>query len=182
MVMEEEANKDAPGFHTPVGSRRTFFRWVTGIAASLIGVGLAVPLVGYVVSPAFRRREQRWVDVGREADLPVGEPKQLEYVTTLRDGWMKTKSQKVVWAVKRTDGSITVFSPICTHLGCGYRWEPSDRTFKCPCHRSVFDVDGKVMAGPAPRPLDVLPAKVDEGRLFVIYKEYKAGLSRAQEI
>lgn len=155
---------------------------MTVMAASLIGAGLAVPLIGYVISPAFKRREQPWIDVGREGDLPVGKPKQLDYVTMLKDGWMETKAEKAVWAVKQTDGQVTVFSPICPHLGCGYRWEDSDRTFKCPCHRSVFDISGKVMAGPAPRSLDVLPTKVENGRLFVIYKEYKAGLPKAVEL
>lgn len=178
----EQKDKHSPGFYTPVGSRRKFFHWVTGIAASLIGAGLAVPLVGYVISPAFKRREQRWIDVGREGDLPIGEPKQLDYVTTLKDGWMETKAEKAVWAVKQADGQVTVFSPICTHLGCGYRWEDADRTFKCPCHGSVFDISGNVVAGPAPRSLDVLPTKVEIGRLFVIYKEYKAGLSKAVEL
>ena len=181
MHPEAEQN-DSSGFYTPVGSRRKFFHWMTGIAASLIGVGLAIPLVGYVISPAFKRREQPWIDVGREGDLPVGKPKQLDYVTTLKDGWMETKAEKAVWAIKQTDGQVIVFSPICTHLGCGYRWEDSDRTFKCPCHGSVFDISGKVVAGPAPRSLDVLPTKIENGRLLVIYKEYKAGLSKVVEL
>ena len=181
MHPEAEQN-DSSGFYTPIGSRRKFFHWMTGIAASLIGVGLAIPLIGYVISPAFKRREQPWIDVGREGDLPVGKPQQLDYVTTLKDGWMETKAEKAVWAIKQTDGQVIVFSPICTHLGCGYRWEDSDRTFKCPCHGSVFDISGKVVAGPAPRSLDVLPTKIENGRLLVIYKEYKAGLSKVVEL
>ncbi|MEW6544653.1 MAG: ubiquinol-cytochrome c reductase iron-sulfur subunit [Nitrospirota bacterium] len=181
-VHEPEPSKDAPGFHTPVGSRRTFFRWMTGLAAGFIGAGLAVPLLGYVVSPAFTRREKPWVPVGRVDDLPVGEPKQLDYITTLKDGWMETKAHKAVWAIKQADGQVTVFSPLCTHLGCGYRWDDPDRKFKCPCHGSVYDLAGKVLGGPAPRRLDVLPSKVENGQLFVIYKEFKAGLPTPVEL
>ncbi len=54
MHPEAEQN-DSSGFYIPVGSRRKFFHWMTGIAVSLIGVGLAIPLVGYVISPAFKR-------------------------------------------------------------------------------------------------------------------------------
>ena len=103
-------------------------------------------------------------------------------MTAVQDGWLKTKSQKALWAVKRADGAITVFSPICPHLGCGYRWEESSRTFRCPCHLSVYDMEGNALGGPAPRSLDVLPAKIENGRLFVVYKEFKAGLSRAVEL
>jgi menaquinol-cytochrome c reductase iron-sulfur subunit len=178
----EPADSRSPGFSTPVGSRRVFFQWVTRIAAGLIGLGLAIPLIGYVVSPAFKRRERAWVEVGGVDQLPVGEPKQLDHVTTIHDGWMETNSQKAVWAVKQADGSVVVFSPICTHLGCGYRWEQGEKKFKCPCHGSVYDVAGKVLDGPAPRPLDVLPSKIERGRLLVMYKEFKSGLREAVEI
>ena len=160
---------------TPVGSRRTFFRWVTRAAAGLIGLGLAIPLAGYVISPALRRRAQSWVEVGRLDTLREGEPTQLEYVTIARDGYMEAKTQKAVWAVKYPDGAVTVFAPLCTHLGCGYHWDTTDRRFKCPCHGSVYDVTGEVLAGPAPRALDRLPTKIEAGRLLVLYKEFKSG-------
>lgn len=167
---------------TPVGSRRTFFQWMIGAASGLIGIGLAIPLVGFVISPALKRRAQSWVDVGRVADLPVGEPKALDHVTTIRDGWMETKSHKAVWAVKQADGAVVVYSPICTHLGCGYRWEGEEKKFKCPCHGSMYDIAGRVLGGPAPRSLDVLPSKVENGRLLVVYKDFKSGLPLPVEI
>jgi menaquinol-cytochrome c reductase iron-sulfur subunit len=160
------------------GSRRTFFKWVTSTAMALIGLGLTVPLVGYVVSPAFKRRLESWVEVGGVDELTSGEPKQFDYVATAQDGWMETKSHKVVWAVKQQDGTVTVLSPLCTHLGCGYRWDDTKRKFKCPCHGSVYDLSGAVLAGPAPRRLDVLPSRVEKGRLFVMYKEFKPGLPK----
>jgi len=171
-----------PGFYTPVGSRRKFFQWVTGAAAAVVAAGLAIPLIGYVISPSFKRREQVWVEIGSLADLTVGAPKQLDYVTTIKDGWMETTAHKAVWAIKQADDQVTVFSPLCTHLGCGYRWDDPDRTFKCPCHGSVYDVTGKVLGGPAPRNLDILPSKVENGKLFVIYKEFKAGLPTSVEL
>lgn len=181
-MSEVERGESAVSCVTPVGPRRRFFQWVIGAASGLIGLGLAIPLVGYVVSPAFKRREQRWVDVGQAADLPIGEPRQLDHVTTLRDGWLETTSHKAVWAVKQAEGQIVVYSPICTHLGCGYRWEQNERLFKCPCHGSAFNVQGAVMAGPAPRPLDILPSKVEAGRLWVQYKQFRSGLPKAVEI
>ena len=178
----EQPEPLVPGLSSPIGTRRTFFRWVTTIAAGMIGIGLAIPLIGYVISPALKRREHSWVEVGSVDELPVGRPKQFDYVQTIQDGWMESRTQKAVWAVKQAGGRVTVFSPLCTHLGCGYRWEDADRKFKCPCHGSVYDADGKVLAGPAPRRLDVLPSKIEDGRLFVMYKEYKAGLRESVEI
>ncbi|MBI4001906.1 MAG: ubiquinol-cytochrome c reductase iron-sulfur subunit [Nitrospira defluvii] len=175
-------HQPAGGLSTPVGSRRIFFHWVTVAAAGFVGMGLAIPLIGSLISPAFTRRQRAWVDVGPVDDLPIGHPTQLDHVTTIRDGWMEAKSHKAVWAVKQPQGEIKVFSPICTHLGCGYRWDDAENKFLCPCHGSSFDLNGQVLGGPAPRPLDVLPAKVEAGRLLVMYKDFKSGLPHSVEL
>ena len=166
----------------PPGTRRRFFEWVIKASAGFIGVSLTVPLVGYLISPAFKRRALTWVDVGASDELATGVPTQLEYVATLQDGYHETKTQKAVWAVKQANGDVTVFSPMCTHLGCGYHWDGGSQQFKCPCHGSVFDVSGRVVGGPAPRPLDALPSKVDKGRVLVTYKEYKSGVAKQIEL
>lgn len=175
-------SKDAPGFYTPIGSRRTFFQWVTRTAVGVIGLCLSIPLVGYVISPALKRWEKPWVEVGGVDELSVGSPKQLDYVATVHDGYLETKIHKAIWAVKQADGQVTVFSPMCPHLGCGYRWEDGEHKFKCPCHGSVYDVTGRVLDGPAPRPLDTLPSKVQDGRLLVIFKEFRSGIPRQVEL
>jgi menaquinol-cytochrome c reductase iron-sulfur subunit len=169
-------------FITPAGTRRRFFQLVIKTAAGFIGLGLAFPLIGYLISPAFRRRAKQWVDVASAEELPTGVPKQLEYVATVQDGYLETKTQKAVWAVKQANGDVTVFAPMCTHLGCGYHWDGTAQQFKCPCHGSVFDVSGRVVAGPAPRPLDPLPSKVDDGRLFIVFKEFKSGVAKQIEL
>jgi len=163
-------------------SRRTFFRRVIRWAASVIGIGLAVPLAGYVASPALRQRESHWADIGSVADLPIGVPTQLEYVMSLRDGYMESRVRKAVWAVKRENGEVIAYTAMCTHLGCGYTWDSTDGRFECPCHGSKFSVDGEVIGGPAPRPLDRLPSRIENGRLLIVYKEFKAGLPRQVEL
>ena len=65
------------GLQTPVGSRRSFFRRVTAGLAGLISVALAIPLLGYVISPALKRRVRPWVDIGSVDDVPLGNPNNL---------------------------------------------------------------------------------------------------------
>lgn len=77
IVSGQSGSPEEGGDHTPVGSRRTFFGWVTKVAVGLVGLGLAIPLAGYVISPALRRRAQSWVEVGRLNALPEGEPPSL---------------------------------------------------------------------------------------------------------
>ena len=47
----------------------------------------------------------------------------------------------------------------CTHLGCPVLWKAADRRFHCPCHEGYFDEEGRVLAGPPPRPLPRLEIK-----------------------
>jgi menaquinol-cytochrome c reductase iron-sulfur subunit len=176
------ADEVSGGFYTPVGTRRNFFNWIIVGASAIIGFGLAIPLVGYVISPTLKRREQAWRPVGKVDDLPVGEPRDLTYAMTVKDGWRETKAIKAVWAIKHPDNTVTVYSPICPHLGCGFRWDSRDRKFKCPCHGSLYALNGEVLGGPAPRPLDVLPSKIENGQLYVVYKEFKSGLAKQVEL
>jgi glycine/D-amino acid oxidase-like deaminating enzyme/nitrite reductase/ring-hydroxylating ferredoxin subunit len=52
------------------------------------------------------------------------------------------------------DGSIHAVSPTCTHLGCEVTFNTAERTWDCPCHGSRFDVDGRVLEGPALKDLE----------------------------
>jgi menaquinol-cytochrome c reductase iron-sulfur subunit len=87
-----------------------------------------------------------------------------------------------IWAVKNSSSDVTVFSPICPHLGCRYKWHADSQHFICPCHGSVFSIDGKVLGGPAPRPLDTLPTKIENGELFVEWELFKEGISQKEAI
>jgi Rieske Fe-S protein len=48
---------------------------------------------------------------------------------------------------------LHAFSGRCTHLGCAVEWKEKETHFVCPCHASVFDSGGKVVHGPAEKPL-----------------------------
>jgi len=87
---------------------------------------------------------------------------------------------EVIW-VNKSNFPYIGFSGKCPHLGCGYKWRRTknfpDGVFLCPCHLSIYDEAGKVIDGPAPRPLDVLPMQIDAGgEIKIIDVEYKAGV------
>ncbi|MGX5211906.1 FAD-dependent oxidoreductase [Streptomyces violaceus] len=52
------------------------------------------------------------------------------------------------------DGTLHAFSARCTHLGCLVAFNGAERAWECPCHGSRFDTDGKVIQGPATKPLE----------------------------
>jgi Rieske Fe-S protein len=159
--------------------------FVTGLTASImavIGFLIGLPLAGYTILPALKRRPDAWTDAGAADDLVAGQPRQVTILQTISDGWRKITVAKSIWVVKQPSGEVVAYSGLCTHLGCGFRWNAPRQRFECPCHTAAFGLDGRVLSGPPPRPLDTLPTKVDGGRLLVIYKEFKAGASTKIEL
>jgi cytochrome b6-f complex iron-sulfur subunit len=78
--------------------------------------------------------------------------------------------------VSRLPGGLLALYRKCTHLGCVVPWRPDEQSednlagsgrFNCPCHGSRFDRYGTVKGGPAPRPLDIFPIKIDGGKIIV---------------
>ena len=64
----------------------------------------------------------------------------------------KWLNEQRVWIVRTGSGFYALWAR-CTHLGCTPNWWGDQNRFKCPCHGSNFNMDGDVIAGPAPMPL-----------------------------
>ena len=163
-------------------TRRGFIGKIIGGIATLIGASLFIPLASYTILPALKKNPWGWLSVLNLRTLSSEKPVQVKVVSSQKDGWYKFTSVKSVWAVRKKNSEVAIYSPLCTHLGCGYRWEEDRKVFFCPCHASVFDINGKVLAGPAPRPLDTLPIKIEENNILTLYKEFKSGTSEKIEI
>lgn len=59
-----------------------------------------------------------------------------------------------VAAYRDEKGRLHTVSPICTHLGCHVVFNPTEKSWDCPCHGSRFGVNGNVLDGPASKPLE----------------------------
>ncbi|NOS82097.1 MAG: ubiquinol-cytochrome c reductase iron-sulfur subunit [Nitrospira sp.] len=105
-------------------------------------------------------------------------PTVLEKVYRGKDMEFLDASGKSVWTNKK-EIPFLAFSGKCPHLGCAYKWRKHKvlgQVFLCPCHLSIYDASGKVLDGPAPRPLDLLPIQVSaSGEVQIIDMEFKAG-------
>jgi quinol---cytochrome c reductase iron-sulfur subunit, bacillus type len=156
-------------------TRREFFGLLSGWIAAAIGATLAVPAVGYFIGPALRRKTIGWLKAGAIRSLEPDLPVQREVVVGTQEGWFTTQATRGVWVVKRSTGEIMVYNPHCTHLGCAYAWNGAARQFQCPCHGGVYDLDGRVIAGPPPRPLDTLDYRIEGEQLEIKYEDFKIG-------
>lgn len=67
------------------------------------------------------------------------------------------------YLARMKDGGFLALSRRCTHLGCTVPWDSASARFVCPCHASAFDITGEVLSPPAPRPLDLYAARIENG-------------------
>lgn len=148
-------------------TRREWLATLVKALATLLALVYAVPALVMLAVPAFRKQKPPWVKVGSVNEFASGEPKAVTLSFQRRDGWIIRTVRSTVYVVAKSDGSLKVFSNICTHASCAVRWERERSAFYCPCHAAYFDADGKVMQGPPPRPLSEFPHKVEGGVLYV---------------
>jgi menaquinol-cytochrome c reductase iron-sulfur subunit len=165
-------NSDAELFGS---TRRTFHLAVVYVLGGIIALAMAIPTILYLLVPPKPRKESGWIDAGDISQLTPGVPVELSFQESRLDGWRLTTEKKTAWVVKEPNSGpnkgpnsgIVAFGPQCTHLACAYHWEMEQGKFMCPCHGSVFSIEGKVLAGPAPRPLDRYLTKIENNRLQI---------------
>jgi len=148
-------------------SRRHFYiAAIYGIWAAIM-FALGIPAFIYLFFPPRLPKQNEWVEVGEISRLTPDTPVEMVFRRTAVDGWKISSEKSTAWVVRSADNQVTAFGPQCTHLGCAYRWDDTKNEFLCPCHNSLFALTGKVLSGPAPRPLDRYETKVEGTKLFL---------------
>ena len=148
-------------------TRRNFYSVAIAVLGGIMATILGWPAAAYLLMKPKSGRKDDWAEVSDLSHLLVGKPHKVIYTRRRVDGWRVSKERTAAWVVKTGREEAVAFSPQCTHLGCAYHWEESGHMFLCPCHGSAFSIDGKVMAGPAPRPLDRYCVRVESGKLLL---------------
>jgi menaquinol-cytochrome c reductase iron-sulfur subunit len=129
---------------------------------------MAVPLVGFVLTPLHRRTQRVWRAVGRPDDFEIGKTVEVPYTPSSGLPWAGFVAEKFAWVRRETEEAFVAFSAYCTHTGCPVRWHEGANLFICPCHGGAFERDGRVAAGPPPRPLPALDIRVRDGRVEML--------------
>jgi len=150
-------------------TRRAFlFKLAVGLNA-LVGAVLAVPIVGYLLGPASKKKSDSgsWISIGEVSEFPVGETRLAEFrspVATFDDG----ETAKVsCWVRRVSDQTFQVFAINCAHLGCPVRWFSESKLFLCPCHGGAYYEDGSRASGPPERGLFEYKYKVAGNSLVI---------------
>lgn len=150
-------------------NRRDFIKTVIALIGGFITTLVGLPIIGYLLAPALRKEENSDViDLGPLENYPIGVPTPFAITHTQINGWERTGTLIGMYVLRRNDGIVQVLFNLCTHLACQVRWDPADQEYKCPCHDGFYDINGLVISGPPPRPLDEFNTKIEDGILNAI--------------
>jgi menaquinol-cytochrome c reductase iron-sulfur subunit len=150
-------------------NRRDFMSIATWAIGILIGAGLGIPAVAYIIGPALREEDAlAWIRLGSISKVELGIPTLFKAKIERQTGWILNEEEISVYVLTENGRDFVAMSNICTHLGCRVRWIKDQEQFFCPCHNGVFDKAGSIVAGPVPRPLDQFEVKVEDDQLFIL--------------
>jgi Rieske Fe-S protein len=116
-------------------------------------------LAGLLGLPAATARAE-----GNKVAVPLAK---LEMLKTKGGSVVIKVKDKLVLLIRDTATSVKAYNPICTHMHCVVAYNAGENKIKCPCHGSEFTLDGHVVHGPAPRPLEAYGATLEAERIVV---------------
>jgi cytochrome b6-f complex iron-sulfur subunit len=128
-----------------VKTRRDSRRHTLRVLGGLAGAGVLVSFPGCRSEPP----EQLRVPL---SGLAVGERRELELAGAPAE-------------LRRSEAGVQALSLLCSHMGCPLVRREHD--YFCACHEGRFDLEGNVIAGPPPRPLRRIPARIEGDQIVV---------------
>ncbi len=142
----------------PQQSKRDFLKYILG-GSLVVWVGtILYPVLSYLKPPSQAEVEVSSVKVGKLSDI------EKDSGTIVKFG------SKPVILLRLASGELRAFSATCTHLECTVQYRKDLGLIWCACHNGKYDVNGRNVSGPPPRPLDEYNVKVQGGEVFISKK------------
>ena len=129
-------------------SRRVFLQYLLkGGVFALFGAAL-YPIVRYLAPPRGVELSVSSVVAAKAGELAVNAAKIFRFGN--RPGIL----------INTPQGELKAFSAVCTHLNCTVQYEANNSLIWCACHNGKYDLNGQVISGPPPRPLDAYQVNI----------------------
>ena len=129
-------------------SRRTFLQYfLKGGVLALFGATV-YPVVRYLYPPRGVESSVSNVVAAKAGELATNAAKIFRFGN--RPGLL----------INTPQGELKAFSAVCTHLNCTVQYDQNDSIIWCACHNGKYDLNGQVISGPPPRPLEAYQVNV----------------------
>ncbi len=141
---------------------------IGGMIGASLGVPRGVPALSLIRAGA---EDEAVIPLGAAEIIRSGSQRDRLHVTRV-NGWERTAVSYGLYVVRKSESEARVFA----HMhppGCRVTWHPDIQHYISPCHAGHFDLLGKNISGPPPRPLDEFSTKVENGDLFATLPPFK---------
>ena len=122
--------------------RRTLLRWLLGGGFTASVVSFLYPAVKFMNPPTVPEASTNEVSAGKVQSLKPNSGKIVKF------------GSRPALLIRVNETEWRAYSAICTHLNCTVQFQDSTRQIWCACHNGFYDLNGKVVSGPPPRPLE----------------------------
>jgi Rieske Fe-S protein len=127
----------------PPIARRRFLSWFLGTSVGALFLGVIYPVLRFLTPPLEAETSTAEVEAGA-----VNDPELLEKGFKI----VRFGAEPVI-VVRVADDDIRAFAATCTHLDCIVEYRDAQRAIWCNCHNGHYDLTGRNVGGPPPRPL-----------------------------
>jgi cytochrome b6-f complex iron-sulfur subunit len=122
--------------------RRTLIQW-------LLGTGFGASVFSFVY-PALRFMDPPAVPDSATNEAPAGKVSDFR----LNSGKIVKFGSRPALVIRVGENEWKALSAVCTHLNCTVEYQPARHQIWCACHNGLYDMNGKVVSGPPPAPLE----------------------------
>jgi len=129
-------------------NRRGIVGWLlgTGVATSLSA--FLYPVLKFILPPETAEAAVNEATVAKVSDFKLNSGKIVKFGST------------PALLVRVSETEWKAYSGVCTHLNCTVQFKDAAHQIWCACHNGLYDLNGKVLSGPPPRPLEEFTVRV----------------------
>jgi cytochrome b6-f complex iron-sulfur subunit len=135
--------------------RRRFLDYLLGTSLVATLAAIFYPIFKFMSPPRIVESTQNSVVAGKLSDFPVNSGKIFKF------------GNKPGILIHTPSGELRAFSAVCTHLECIVQYRPDTKQIWCACHNGQYNLEGKNIGGPPPRPLEEYTVNSRNGEIVV---------------
>jgi cytochrome b6-f complex iron-sulfur subunit len=144
--------------NTNIKSRRSFLKYMLNTAVSGFIISVLYPIYMYLKPPQQNDVEVSSVNAGKLDQFEIDKGKIIRF------------GNKPVLVIRQNSGEIKAFLATCTHLDCTVQYRSDLEVIWCACHNGKYDLTGRNVSGPPPRPLTEYKTVIKNDELIILNK------------
>jgi len=123
-------------------TRRDVLNYLLGTGALATLAAILYPIMRFMIPPRIVESSASSVVAAKVSELKPNAGKIFKF------------GNKPGILIQTPAGDYRAFSAVCTHLDCTVQYRPDEKLIWCACHNGRYDLTGKNISGPPPRPLE----------------------------